>query len=88
MDLPIDVVTNHYPLLFRWKQSVNSPIGTRLVEYESALPSNVENVVRDLVLLAKGLAAENEKLLAQVEAMTKRAEVPAAPVPPVKKGKG
>lgn len=75
IQLPVDVVTTR-PLVFRWKQVVPSPIGSRVVDYEAALPANVEEAVAALVNVAKGLVAENNKLLAQVELMSKQLEAP------------
>ncbi len=49
MKLPIDVVPGTNPPKFRWGQSVNTPSGKRMVEYEGPLPPSVEEAVVELV---------------------------------------
>jgi hypothetical protein len=62
MNLPIDIIPNTAPPKFHWRQTVNTPVGARTVEYDGELPATVEQAVVDLIGIAKQLAAENEAL--------------------------
>jgi len=64
--LPIDVVPNTRSLIFRWQQTVDSPIGRRTVEHEGVLPLAVEGVVAALIALAKEQAEQIEVLRGMV----------------------
>ena len=84
--LPIDVVPNTDPVVFRWKRMVDSLAGEQMVTMEGALPSMVEGAVVDLIALAKrqeqelvGLRKQIEghadRIAAQSELLTKKAGV-------------
>ena len=62
MKLPIDVLPHTSPPVFRWIQSVESPVGTREIEYEGLLLASAEQAVVDLITLAKQQAHEIEEL--------------------------
>lgn len=89
MDLPIDVVPNvtglRSRIKFRWKQKVDSVVGTRLQDCEGSLPVVVEDKVAELIALVKmqeqeiiGLRRQVEghieRIAAQSELLTKKAE--------------
>ena len=69
--LPIDVIPGISPR-FRWRQTVETPIGRKVVTNEGALglPS-VEEAVARLIGMAKELQTENQELRRQLEAQTK-----------------
>lgn len=68
INLPIDVVPGSSPPRFLWRQIIDSPIGSRILEHEGCLPPNVEEAVKALVYLAKELQRDNEKLKADLKA--------------------
>jgi hypothetical protein len=100
MQLPIDVVPNTHPPIFRWKQTVDAIDGRRVVvQHEGALPPNVEIAVERTIGIAKQLLKDNavlrgqvqgmsDRIAAQAEQLEKRAErFPPTALPP-KKGRG
>ena len=102
MKLPIDTVPNTSPTRFRWRQTVESPVGRRTVECEGGLPTSVEEAVKQLIGIAKQQDGDIARLLiinqgfadriaAQSEILSKNAEKKTeAPqqVSSIKKGKG
>ena len=67
MNLPIDLVPNTDPPQFRWRQIVQTPIGTQLVEYVATLPPTVEQSVVQLIAMTQKLMAQNAELSQQIE---------------------
>lgn len=63
-ELPLDVVPGTYPPRFAWKQRVDTPSGTTLIQNEGTLPASVEEAAFELVTLAKALAVKCDKLQA------------------------
>lgn len=78
MNLPIDVVPGSRPLKFKWRNTMDSLVGMRSVDYEGALPANVEVAIKELVDITKRLITDNENLKKQVAAQadTKKPESP------------
>lgn len=62
VNLPIDVVPGSRPPSFRWRQTVETPYGCRVVEHVGSLPPTVEEAVKLLISVAKQLHRENEVL--------------------------
>ena len=56
--LPIEVVPGR-TLTFRWRQTVDTPVGKKVVQHEGALPPSVEQAVATLVGVAKQLFTDN-----------------------------
>ncbi len=67
MNLPIDIASTK-PLKFKWRYKVDTLNGPRVQECMGALPSNVENVVLELVALCKVQEQEIVGLRRQIEA--------------------
>ena len=65
--MPIDVIAGNPPK-FRWRQTVSTPVGTRVVEHEGLIPPSLEGAVASLIGIAKQLAAENEALRGEAAA--------------------
>ena len=87
MNLPIDVVPNTNPPVFRWRQSVSTINGNGIavVDHEGLLPPSVETSVVLLLDITKQLMKENallqgsntalaERVAAQSELLSKKAE--------------
>lgn len=73
--LPIDVVPDTDPPIFRWRQAVDGYGGERvMVDYQEALPPNVEKAVQRLVGVAKQLLMENMALKGQARVAEGRTE--------------
>ena len=80
MGLPIEVIGTR-PFKFRWTVQATHLVGPPTpVSCEGELPAGVDQAVVDLVALARGLAAENERLLRHVEEQLPREERLAAQV--------
>lgn len=60
--MPIDVVPGRSPPIFRWRQTVDTPIGKKVVEHEGALPPTAECAVATLIGIAKQLILHNQML--------------------------
>jgi len=58
MNLPIDVIPDTSPPRFRWRQTVSTPLGDRVVDHEGELPSTVEEAVIILIAITKQQAQE------------------------------
>ena len=74
MNLPIELISNSSPPRFRWRQTLQTPIGTRTVDHEGTLPPTVETAVEFLIALAKQQAQEIIGLQKRVETAEKRLE--------------
>ncbi len=70
MNLPIDVINNSTPPRFRWRQVLETPIGTRILDHEGPLPPTVEMAVVGLIGIAKQLALDNEELKTRLSLLT------------------
>ena len=90
MNLPIDVIPLNNPPRFKWTQVVDTPIGPKIVEHEGMLSPSVEDAVVLLIGIAKrqaqeikGLQRMNElhceRIAAQSDLLSKKAEIPVAP---------
>ena len=90
MTIPIDLISNSRPPRFRWRQTVTSPAGDRVITHEGTLPAAVEDAVAALIIIARRQAKRLEGALCQIAEMSKT--TPAEPVlPPVslsKKSRG
>ena len=66
MTLPIDLIPGTRPPRFRWRQTVTTPAGDRVVNYEGVLPPAAEEAVAQLIALAKTQARrlDEERLMA------------------------
>lgn len=93
--LPIDVVRGSDPPMFRWKQTISTPDGRRVVHHEGQLPCAVEVAVSRMVAIVKQLLHDNMmlrgqlkgqavRLASQDEQLNKKAEVVAPAHPPRK----
>lgn len=58
MMLPIELVPNTDPPRFTWQQVVDG----RAIDHNGLFPPTVECAVKDLILLARKLTAENAEL--------------------------
>lgn len=67
-ELPIDVILNSVPPKFRWRQTVSTPLGSKTVMCEGALPPAIEDAVVGMILLVKARGMEIEALKRQLEA--------------------
>lgn len=67
MKLPIDVVRGTNPVLFRWRQLLETPIGMKCINHEGPLSPTVESAVADLIGVAKQLEHENVILKMQLD---------------------
>lgn len=83
MKLPIEVVPNTDPPVFRWRQTVSTPIGTKTVDHLGRLPPAVEQTIVLLIDVARQLAKENAILQGSLESANKRLEEQDAEPPPV-----
>lgn len=73
MKLPIDVVPNSSPLIFKWTQVVGTLTGGRAVQdCEGQLPPSCERAVEKLVAVAKGALLDNAALRGQLDSLRKR----------------
>lgn len=81
MNLPIDIVANTSPPRFRWRQTVETPVGTRVQEYDGVLPPSMEQAVEALVQIAKQLEKDNAALVKE-NALLKAGVPNNAPTPP------
>jgi hypothetical protein len=54
--LPIDVIPGTKPPIFRWKQTVDTPVGRRTVEQEGRVPPSMEAAVMQVIALAEAAA--------------------------------
>ena len=70
--LPIDLVPDTNPPRFRWRQMVDTPAGYRVIEQEGMLPPSIDRSVEELVKMAKQLLADNVLLRGQIEGMAER----------------
>ena len=73
MELPIDVVPNTNPPLFRWTQ-VAGTTGDPVQECEGMLPPSCETAVAALICMAKAAIKDNAMLAGQLEAARRREE--------------
>ncbi len=93
--LPINVVTNTNPPVFRWQSTVSTIGGTghAVQDCEGMLPPSVESAVVQLIDIAKRLAADNAelhvKMAKQIDVInelidrnTNKEEVPPSPAQP------
>ena len=97
--LPIDLVPDTNPPRFRWRQMVDTLAGYRVIEQEGMLPPSIDRSVEELVKMAKQLLADNillrgqlsgmaERVAAQSELLSRKAELSATvPSAAVKKGR-
>ena len=85
MILPIELVPNTHPPLFRWKQVVETPIGSRTTEQHGYMPASLEGAVVSLINCAKQLMAENEELRRQLERPKTPGVVPTLQTPTIQK---
>ena len=87
MELPIDVIPGPGPLRFRWEWTVDTVVGPRTQVCEGSLASPIEPAVVALIGIARAQAVEVERLkeqliaaadriAAQSELLSKRAETP------------
>ncbi len=65
--LPIDVVPNRTPMVFRWKCSASGLGGTVMQQMEGCLPAPVEGAVANLIAMVKDLQADNKRLYEEIE---------------------
>lgn len=79
MNLPIDIIPGTNPPKFRWRQTVSTPNGLRVVDHTGNLPPTVEGAVLLLITLARQWSfeladqkKETEGLHAQLLAATDR----------------
>ncbi len=70
MQLPIDIVPNTSPPIFRWGQVVDTIGGKQVVYHQEALSPTVEVALTRLITVAKQLAMDNATLQGQVAALT------------------
>lgn len=77
-ELPIDVVKGSRPLTFKWRQTVSTPTGMKVIEHRGSLPASVEDSVLLTIDMVKVLLRENdtlmERIAAQSELLSKKAE--------------
>lgn len=83
MGLPIDLIPGTSPPRFRWRQTLTTPIGTRVVDHEGRLPLILEGAVLELIGIAKQRAKELKSLSAAQETTLN----PPRPPTSAKKGK-
>mgnify|MGYP001606994709 FL=1 len=98
--LPIDVVPNTDPPIFKWRQLVDTPSGKQVVEHQQAIPATIEVAVSRMVAIVKQLLHDNavlrgtvegmaERIAAQSEFLGKKAEAPVSVTQAsLKKGRG
>lgn len=67
MNLPIELVPNTSPPLFRWTQIAQSIIGPRTVECQGSLPPGVEDAVIKLISIAKTYREEIDSLKMEIK---------------------
>lgn len=67
MKLPIDIVPNSNPPLFKWQQTFDPTGVRRVVDCDGTLPVSVETAVKELILLAKQQQQEIIGLRKQIE---------------------
>lgn len=97
MKLPIEVASIN-PTRFRWRQLVESVNGPRVVNYKGSVQASMEQALLDLVsickqqqkeikALRKQVKGHCDRIAAQSELLSKKAEAPAQPAQQDKKGK-
>ena len=72
MTLPIDLIPGTRPPRFRWRQTVTTPAGDRVVNYEGVLPPAAEEAVAQLIALAKTQAKRLDEALRLVAEMSEK----------------
>ena len=72
MNLPIDVIHGSNPPRFKWRQTIDTPAGSRTIDHDGCLPPTVENAVVLLLDLTKQVMRENAMLQGTVKAMSER----------------
>lgn len=79
--LPIDVVPNTDPPIFRWRQLVSNwgDGQSEWVEHEGTLPPTCERAVVDLIVIAKRLQEENIRLRGLVEPLQPKTQLTTPP---------
>lgn len=102
MKLPIELVKGSNPPRFVWRQEVSTPVGHSVVIHSETVQPILEGALVELVNIAKEQEKEIVKLrnqikghvdriAAQSDLLTRKAEVQLAPQPtpqqPIKKGK-
>lgn len=78
--IPIEVVPNTNPPRFRWRQTLSTPNGIMTLDHEGSLPPTVENVVVELISLARQQAQEIVGLRRNLEEVAGRTAQSAGPV--------
>ncbi len=71
-NLPIDIVPGTSPPRFRWRQSVDTPIGRQVVDHEEGLPVIVEVAIVRLIGVARQLMMENATLHGTIDGLNER----------------
>ncbi len=61
-DLPIDIVPQTNPPVFRWRQVVDTFSGCHAVEHMETLPPTIETALTALIVLTKQLLRDNASL--------------------------
>lgn len=72
MRLPINIIPNTNPPIFRWKQVVSTISGSQVIHHEGALPVAVEVAIARLIGIAKQLMFDNAALQGQIQGMADR----------------
>lgn len=100
MNLPIDMIPGTTPRRFKWRQTVTTPAGPKVVDFDGTLPTTVEESVMLLIGIAKQQAKEIETLkkryeglcevMAEQDKKTEEQSIPqgSKATPVVRKGKG
>lgn len=70
--LPINMVPNTDPPVFRWRHTVSTISGVTTQECEGQLPPSVEGAVKTLIGIAKQALMDNAGLRGQVQGMADR----------------
>lgn len=64
--LPIDVVPNTSPPVFKWRQVIDGINGRQVIEHQGTLPPTVEMAVVVLLDVVKQMMLENSRLAALI----------------------
>lgn len=72
MALPIEVVQNSYPVRFRWRQWLTSPIGETMQECEGTLPLGATQALVELIAITNRQEKEIAELKEHLAAFSSR----------------
>lgn len=78
MNLPIELVPNTSPPVFRWRQLVETLGGKQVIEHQEAVSPTMEVALVRLISAANQLAMENAALRGQVDGLVERSEARSA----------